>query len=65
MALKFEVDEGPEVAVAPQDDIAAPSAVAAVGTPESDELFPAKMGTSRSARSRAAENLDVIYKIAV
>ena len=63
MTLVFEVDQGPVLAVALQDDTAALAAVAAVGTAESHEFLAAEMRRAGSAVTRTGEYLYVIYKI--
>ena len=63
VTLVFEVDQGPVLAVALQDDTAALAAVAAVGTAESHEFLAAEMRRAGSAVTRTGEYLYVIYKI--
>ena len=63
VTLVFEVDQGPVLAVALQDDTAALAAVAAVGAAESHEFLAAEMRRAGSAVTRTGEYLYVIYKI--
>ena len=63
VALVFEVDKRPVLAVALQDDAAALAAVAAVGAAESHEFLTAKMRRSGPSVSRTGEYLYVIYKV--
>jgi hypothetical protein len=49
--------------VHPQDHVAAPSAVAAVGPAESDEFFAPEMSRTGPSRPRTGEYLDVIYEV--
>ena len=61
--LVFQVYQRPVLAVAAQDDAAAPSAVAAVGPAESDEFFAPEMSRTGPSRPRTGEYLDVIYEV--
>ena len=63
VALVFEVDERPILTVALQNDAAAPSAVAAIGAAEGDELLPTEMRRTGTAVPRTGENLHVVYKV--
>ena len=63
VALVFEVDERPILTVALQNDAAAPSAVAAVGAAEGDELLPTEMRRTGTAVPRTGENLHIVYKV--
>ena len=63
VALVFEVDERPILTVALQNDAAAPSAIAAVGAAEGDELLPTEMRRTGTAVPRTGENLHVVYKV--
>ena len=62
-ATVFEVDERPILTVALQNDAAAPSAVAAIGAAEGDELLPTEMRRTGTAVPRTGENLHVVYKV--
>ena len=63
VALVFEVDKRPVLAVALQDDAAALAAVAAVGAAESHEFFTAEMRRAGPSVSRTGKYLHVIYKV--
>lgn len=62
MALVFQVDQRPELAVAAQDDTASLAAVAAVRTAEFDELFTPEMARTGTAVPGTAEYLDVVNR---
>ena len=63
VALVFEVDKRPVLAVALQDDAAALAAVTAVGAAESHEFFTAEMRRAGPSVSRTGKYLHVIYKV--
>ena len=63
VTLVFEVDEGPVLTVALQDDAAALAAVAAVGAAESHEFFTAEMRRAGPSVSRTGKYFHVIYKV--
>ena len=63
VALVFEVDKRPVLAVALQDDAAALAAVAAVGAAESHEFFTAEMRRAGPSVSRTGKYFHVIYKV--
>ena len=63
LALITEVHQSGEVVVHDEDDVAAPSAVAAVGPAESDEFFAPEMSRTGPSRPRTGEYLDVIYEV--
>ena len=65
MPLELEVEKCPIVAVSAQIDMAAPAAVAAVGTALREILRTAEMGGAAPAFTRTAINLYVIYKVGI
>ena len=64
MALITQVKQCPVVAITPQNDMTATPSVATVRTSVGHVLGTTHMHRAPAALSRAAENLDVIYKIA-
>ena len=63
VALVFKVNQGPVLAVAAQDHVAAPSAVSAVGAAELDEFLAAEVARSRAPVAGAGVYLDVVYEV--
>ena len=63
VALVFQVQQGPVVVVSAQVDVASASAVATVGTAIRVVLHAPKVHRSPSALTRAAVNLNVVYKV--
>ena len=58
-----QVEEGPVVAVAAQDDVSATTTIATVGTTVGVVLHAAHVSAATAALARAAIYLDVVYKI--
>ena len=58
-----QVEQGPQLCIATQDDITAATAVAAVGTAFWDVFLPTEVQRTCTAFARAAEYLYVIYKV--
>ena len=61
----FKVDEGPELRVGAEDDVAAPAPVTSVGPALRDVFSPVKVRRSSAAVPGCAEYLYVIYEVAV
>ena len=65
MALKLQMDEGPQVAVSLQVDVTATTAVAAVRTALGDILGTVQMRRAGTALTTAAQYLHIVNKIAL
>lgn len=65
MAVVLQVKQGPELAVSPEDDMAATASVAPIRTSLGDKFLSTQMGTPGTAIPRLAKNLDVINKIGI
>ena len=63
VTVVLQVQQGPVVAVAPQDDMASSASVASVGTAIGDVLLAAQMYRAASAFAGAAVDFHVINKI--
>src|SRR5690606_23833960 len=60
-----EVEQGPEVAVAFEDDVSAAAAVATIGATEGGEFISHEVFAAWSAVSASAEDPDLVNKIAL
>ena len=58
-----QMEQSPKLGVTAQDDVAAATAIAAVGAAFRDILLVAEMQRTRAAFARAAEYFDVVYKV--
>ena len=61
--LKAVIDQRRQLSIGLDDDIAATTAVAAIGAAEGDELLPTEMRRTGTAVPRTGENLHVVYKV--
>ena len=64
MLLVLEVDQGPHLGVAAQDDMAATAAVTAVRATLGHIFFPAEVHTPRPSRARSTEDFHIVYEVA-
>ena len=58
-----QVDEGPQLGIYAQDDVAAPAAVTAVGTALGDVFGPVEVSASGAAVTAGAEDAYVVYEV--
>jgi len=65
MLAILKMNKGPELGIGSQDDVPTPASVASVGSALGDILSPVEMHRSRATVSGCAEDLDVVYEIAV
>jgi hypothetical protein len=63
VTLVFEVDKGPVLALALQNDATALATIATIGATESNEFLAAEVCRAGAAVTRACKNLNVIYKV--
>jgi hypothetical protein len=65
MFAVFQVEQGPELAVSLEDDVAATAAIASVRASLGIVLAAEEMYRSRPSVSGAETNFDVVYKVLV
>ena len=57
------MQQGPQVAIAFEDDMTTPSAIASIRTTFGDVLFPAEVSRTCSSVAGLAMHPDVVYKV--
>lgn len=65
MLAVFQVDEGPELWISPENDMASAAAVTSVWAAFWDVFGPVKMHRTCTSVTGDAVDLDVVYEIAV
>ena len=63
MFAVFQVQQGPQLGIAPQDNMASASAIAAVRPALGFEFFPVKVQTARAAVTGAGVKFNIVYKV--